>query len=162
MTKQTLIVGTANLSKAVASILNRGKKLDADIQLAGVSILAHIAEHGNVTLMNDLVAALPKGSRKNALLEWACKFGKLRLNEGADRKVTPLLFNKEGTTDIDGAWDKPWYEFQPEKELVALFDVQAELAKLLKRAASIQKTNPNCEVKGGDLLAKLAALAEAQ
>lgn len=161
MTKQTLIVGTAALSKAVASIATRGKKLDSDIQVAGVSILAHINEHGNVTLLNDLALALPKGSRLNALKEWACKFGKVKLNEGADRKTVPFLYHKEGVTDIDGAWDAPWYDFAPEKELLALFDVNAELAKLVKRAAKAQKDNPNCEVKGADLLAQLAAMLPA-
>lgn len=159
MTKQTLIVGTAAISKAVESIAKRGAKLDADIQLTGVSILAHIDEHHNVTLLNDLYHSLPKGARKNAMAEWAVANGKVSINEGPNRKDMPFLYAKDKKTDLALAWEKPWYEFAPTPDLIQVFDVQAAIAKILKQAAKARKDNPDVEVKGEALLEQLAGMA---
>jgi hypothetical protein len=161
MTKQiTLISGAAAISKAVASIKNRGAKLDADIQLAGVSILAHIEQHHNVTLLNDLLLALPKGARKNALAEWAMANGQVKLNEGPTRKDVPFLYAKERITSLDKAWEKPWYDYAPTPDLIQTFDVQAAVAKILKQVANARKQNPDVEVKGENLLEQLAAMGK--
>lgn len=159
-TQIKLIVGTQAISKAVVSIKTRGAKLDADIQLAGVSILAHIEEHGNVTLLNDLMAALPKGARKNAMAEWAMANGKVRLNEGPNRKDMPFLYDKARITSIDKAWEKPWYDFAPTPDLIQSFDVQAAVAKILKQVASARKANPDVKIEGEALLEQLAAMGK--
>lgn len=72
----TKYMSAAEINKAIASIHTRGKKLDADIQTAGLSILNHANEHGDSTLADKLVLALPKGSRKLALTEWLLEIGR--------------------------------------------------------------------------------------
>ena len=136
----------AEINKAIASIASRGKKLDVDIQTAGLSILNHVQEHGDSTLADKLVLALPKGSRKLALTEWLLAFGKLRIlsktnPDDAARIAGGAIFAYDKTkhTDLESADAKPWYDFKPEPDVLTAFDAQsavrAVLAKLTKAQA---------------------------
>lgn len=164
--KATLITGTAELNKAIDSVINRGKKLDDSIQLLGLSLLGHTDEHGDITLMNRLLVSFPKGSRRNAFAEWALKFGKYSLNTGADKKEVPFHFDRERTTDIDGpegARTLMWTECKPEQDLDKVFDFGAMLQALIKKADQATAKDPS-KVLNGDLIQKareLAALAKA-
>lgn len=156
----TLLVGDAAISKAIVSIQKRGAALDASIQLAGVSILDHIDKHHNVTLLADLFAALPKGARKNAFAEWAMACGKVILNEGADRKAKPFLYADKKVTSLAMAWEKPWYDYKPEADLLTSFDVQAAVAKILKQVTAARKANPDVVIKGAELLDGLTTMSK--
>lgn len=135
-----IIKGTDNITKAIASIATRGKKLDADIQQAGMSILAHVDEHGDTTLADKLLAAMPKGSRKLALVEWMLAFGKVQVLNKKNPKHAAriklgqvMMYAKDKTTDLDAAMEKAWYEFKPERAVVDAFDAQAAVKALLAR-----------------------------
>lgn len=139
-------MNATEINKAIASIANRGKKLDADIQSTGLSIIYHAEEHGDSTLADKLVQALPKGSRKLALVEWMLAFSKLRLLDKANPDDAARIaagaffaYDKSKRTDIEGAAQKPWYAFKPEAPVLTAFDAQAAvqgvLAKLTKAVA---------------------------
>lgn len=154
--KTKLIVGTAELNKAIDSIVSRGKKLDQSIQVAGLSILAHIQAHGDVTLLNRLVVEFPKGSRRTAFMHWAAAFGKVLPNPDTETaKERPFLFDKQGNTDLEGAEERPWVEFKPEAPINQVFDFAQALAALIKKA-----TREGVELKEGqaELLAQARAL----
>lgn len=142
----TAFMNAAEINKAIASIATRGKKLDADIQTAGLSILNHANEHGDSTLADKLVQALPKGSRKLALVEWMLAFGKLRLLDKANPEDAARIaagaffaYDKAKRTDLESAGAKPWFDFKPEAPVLTAFDAQAAvqgvLAKLSKAVA---------------------------
>jgi hypothetical protein len=119
----------ADVTKLIDSIESRGKKLATDIHRAAVSCLYHADKHGDVTLMQRLLVALPDFSRRNALIAWAVQFGKFAPSE--DGKSVDYL--KHGETDIASASAMPFWDFKPEKPFT-VFDLGAELAKLVKRA----------------------------
>lgn len=136
-------MNAAEINNAIASIANRGKKLDADIQDTGLSIINHADAHGDSTLADKLVKALPKGARKLALVEWLLAFAKLRLLD----KASPLdatriaagavfAYDRTKRTDLEGAAQKPWFNFKPEAPVLTAFDaqraVQGVLAQLTK------------------------------
>lgn len=146
------------ITLAIASIKSRGAKLDNDIQLTGLSILAHIQKHREVSLFGQLYDAMPKGARKVALLKWATAFGAISVNmDKATSKTTPFLFNKERAdsekgTDLQGATDKPWFLFKPEPTPREAFNLEATiktlqdlLAKQLK-AGVISKSDRRVQV----------------
>lgn len=159
MTKTTkspaLLTGTAAIDKAILSISNRGKKLDGDIQMCGLSILAHIEQHGDITLFTKLYMAMSAGSRRNALVEWACQFGKIDVNLGADKKERPFLYAKAKPTDIAGAMEKPWYDCKPEKALDEEFDFVSKLTSLLAQAKKARESGK--PIKGLEQLDKIEA-----
>lgn len=125
-----LLNGKEAIEAAITSIQTNGKKLDLDIHVAGVSCLNHINEHGDVTLLNRLVAAMPKGSRVNALRAWAEDFGRVSYN--TDTNV--FDFDKKSKpTDLVKAAETSWTEYKPESKYVPM-DFRAKLTVLLNEA----------------------------
>lgn len=138
-------MNATEINKAIASIAARGKKLDADIQTAGLSILNHVQEHGDSTLADKLVLALPKGSRKLALTEWLLAFGKLRIlsktnPDDAARIAGGAIFayDKTKSTDLESASAKPWFDFKPEPDVLTAFDAQSAVQAVLTKLAKAQ------------------------
>jgi hypothetical protein len=129
----------AAIEKAIGSIHTRGKRLDDDIQTCGLSVLAHIEKCGDITLFVRLFEAMPKGSRRNALVEWATQCGKLSVNLDETKKDKPFLYAKDKTTDIVKAMEKPWFECKPEKAIEEEFDFASMLTSLILRAQKAEE-----------------------
>ncbi len=160
-----LISGASGIEKAIASIKNRGAKLDGDIQLAGLSVLAHIDKYHDTTLADRLFNAMPKGSRRLALAEWLLAFGRMRALAGkADAEAIKAgrVFQYEHgkSTDMQGATDTPWHEFRKEKAVSEAFDAQAAVKALLARLGNAQKKGLAIE-HAADALAEARALVAA-
>lgn len=150
-----LLVTVAEINKAIESIANRGKKLDQDIHIAGVSVLKHVAEHGDTTLLDKLVHSMPKGSRKAAFCEWALAFGNVRMldrTDSADKAAIEQgrLFAKDKTKEYNEveAIAKAWYDFKPEPDLLTTFDAAQAVKSLLKKYKTAMDNG--AEIKGGD------------
>ena len=152
-----LLSGTTAINSAIKSINNRGKKFNADIQVAACSIIAHIEQHGDYTLANSLISAMPKGMRKNALVAWFVAFGRVQLDVDADGKLldkeSPLKFDKASETLQDEGEATMWLDMVKEPEIVAEVDVQKKIDALLKSIMKaekdgktlVKKANPNGE-----------------
>ncbi len=124
-----LITDKTALLAAFKSINTRGKKLDDDIWVAAVSAMAHHAKHGDVTIINQLVEAMPKGSRVNALRDFILAHGKVGFDE--DNQI--FTHDKTGTFDLEGAQEKSWTEYKPDpayKPVDALALVKALAKKI--------------------------------
>lgn len=151
-----LIDGAKAIEAAITSISNRGKKLDNDVQIVGLSVLAHADKHGDITLINRLYNCMPAGSRRRALAEWLMAFGKVSAN--ADRSTlreAPFVYDKAKKTDLQGAAQEPWFTFAPEGAPADMFDVSRALHGLIARAKKAQQVNDI------ELLARLQQLDDA-
>lgn len=143
----------ADIELAIKSIAGRGASLDKDIQLTGLSILAHIEQHKEVSLFQKLYAALPKGSRTNAMVAWALAFGAIEVNlDKATKKERPFLYVKGKATDLAGATEKPWFDFKKPAAPDVEFNVEAAFLKFMegiqKRIAKGELDNTNPLVAG--------------
>lgn len=134
------------INTAIESIARRGKILDHDIHRAGVSCIKHAAEHGDTTLLDKLVLAMPQGSRKHAFMEWALAYGNVRaLDRGNDADKAAIeqgrIFAKDKSKEYDeaGAIANAWYNFKPEPDLLTAFDVHKAVAQLVKRVSKATK-----------------------
>lgn len=106
-----------DIEKVIVSIAGRGKKLDQDMHSAACASLHHVTLHGDPTLLNRLVLALPKAARRNALVLWATKFGMVALNDDAKtRAERPLVYAKGNKADIEGAQAQPFFELKNVRE----------------------------------------------
>jgi hypothetical protein len=155
-----IIKGAAEIKKAITSISNRGAKLDADIHKAGVAVLSHATEHGDTTLADSLVNAMPKGGRKLALVEWMLAHGQLaKLDPKADKDAIAsgriFKLDRTRTLDLEAAIATSWVEFKKEAAVHTAFDAQAAVKAVLAR---LQAAN----AKGLTVENKAQALAEAQ
>ena len=170
MTKSTaktfgVIQGAALIQKAITSIQTRGGKLDHDIHVAGVSVLAHAAAHGDSTLADKLVQAMPKGARKLALVEWMLAYGQVSLlDKVADREAVQAgrVFKIDRTKRYDeaGAIAESWTEFKPERDPLTAFDAQAAVSAVLGRLTKAQKSHLTIKNRA-EALAQAQALVAA-
>lgn len=160
--KTKLLIGTAPITKELASIKTAAAKLDTRLQVVGMSILAHINEHHNITLFNQLLDSMGKGHRKTAMVEWALANGTISKNEvdGKLDKEQPYKWDKSKTLNLLAAEDKPWFDFKPEN-LDDTFDFQKMLMSLLNKAAK-QENKDATKLIGGELLAQVRALVPAK
>lgn len=138
-----LLTNTTDINTAIKSIGVRGKKYDTDIQVAACSIIAHIELHGDYTMANALINALPKGSRKNSLAAWFVAFGKVKLEVDANGKLVdkefPLVFDKESETLQAEGEETPWVSMVKEADIVSEIDVQKKIDSLLKSITKAEK-----------------------
>ena len=141
-----LITDKAAILTAIKSINVRGKRLDNDIWIAAVSAMQHHDKHGDVTIVNELVSAMPNGSRVNALREFILAHGKVTF----DDETQTFLHAKDGTFDLDGALAKSWTEFKPEPPYTPV-DAVKMVAAMVKKVQA--------ERKDGDKVTKAQAKA---
>lgn len=156
----SIIKGAAALNKAIDSIKNRGAKLDASIQQAAVSVLAHASEHGDTTCADRLVQAMPKGARKLALVEFMLAFGQIALlDKVADKEAIAsgrvFKLDRERKLDLVQAEITPWHEFKKERAVQEAFDAQKAVAAVLARMRG-------AAAKGLSIEHKEQALADAR
>lgn len=137
-----LLEGTAAINKAIDSIATRGKKQDRDIQVAVLSAMQHHATHGDVTLVNRLVEAMPKGSRVNALRAFIETFGACRY----DAESKAFVHAKGKNHRLNEAHETMWSEFKPEKDYQSV-DPVAVLKGAIKRLdADVKKLGDQSKV----------------
>ncbi|WYW03678.1 hypothetical protein Mora3_00002 [Pseudomonas phage vB_PpuP-Mora-3] len=133
-----IIKDSAKAVAQIEAIKKAGDKLADSIHIVAVSALFHADEHGDVTIMQRLISALPGFARRNALLAWATNYGKFTINETGDN----VDFDKFGKSDVEGALGVTFWAFKPEQPFKP-FDLQAEMAKLVKRAEKAAKDERN-------------------
>ena len=139
VTKLKLYEGNQDIEKAIQSVKTRGKAFDNLVHAVALSVINHIEQHGDIRHSNMLVEAMPKSSRKNALIEWFETFGKLSY----DQESKVLTYAKEKKTYLTDATNQPFWDFQKEPEYKP-FDLELQLAKLLDRAVK-KAENPHEE-----------------
>ena len=156
---QVTTISQSDISKAIGSILRRGKNLDRDIWQTAVNAVAHAQQHGDCSLLGRLYQAMPKGSRRQTLAAWVSAAtnieinnqGKARLNKDDDRFPSPEDWNMEYLLSV------AWYDHKTEqKETEFGLD---DLRKYLTRLESAKNTNRkkySAEVKE---MAKLLGMA---
>ena len=153
------ILNVKQTTAAIANIKINGKALDQAIQEVGLSVLYHVGENREVSLAIKLLNVMPKGSRRNALIEWFIQFGMIAVNtDKATAKERPLVFDRDRCTNLKGAAAKPWFTCRPERPAAEVFDVEAKLRQLLKQLESARAKG--LEVRGDkyiDAMAKALA-----
>lgn len=162
-----LLTTAAEINKSITSIATRGKKLDNDIQLTGVSCLNHVALHGDTTLLDKLVNAMPKGARKGAFCEWAVKYGMVRMLDRANPDdavaiAQGRLFAKDKTKSfsVEDAFANKWWDAKPEPDLLTTFDAAKMVTQLVKKYTAAQKAEGVEIVGQGDALKTLRAFMQ--
>jgi hypothetical protein len=148
----------AEIIAAIADVQVTGKRLDDMIHVAAASVVNHLEEHGDITLAQSLVDAMPVGSRVNALIAYFEKVGKVNY----DIATKKLEFAKFKVTNMDLAIAKSWTDYKPEAPYSG-FDLKATLSAMITKAMEAQsETDPakieKIKVNAGDLI-KLQELA---
>lgn len=127
---------SAQLNKQFAFITRAGAKLDAFIQETAIDTLEHYDEHKDVRMVDRLYLSLPKGARHAAMGEYILKhFAVIANTDPITKKERPFLNAPDKVNDIEGAKADKWYDCKPSQTPDQLFDLQAAVRALLKKAA---------------------------
>lgn len=147
-----MLEGAKAIDTAIKSISRRGKTLERDIHVAAVSSLNHAELHGDITLAQKLVDAIPTMARKNALKDWFLAHGKFSY----DMANKALTYNKNGVTLLQEAIETPFWVFKPEAEYKP-FDINTAVAQLVHRAEKAVEKGEKVPTQKLEALRKLVA-----
>lgn len=145
-----VLEGATAINAAIKSLATRGKKFEQDLHVTAVSVLVHADKHGDITLAQKLVEALPGLTRKNALNDWLLAFGKFAYST----ESKTLTYAKDKTSDIKQAQETPFWLFKVEAEYQP-YDLQAALQQVWKRATAARDRGDNVPA---ELMAQLSTL----
>ena len=127
---------SAQLTKQISFMQRAGAKLDAFIQTTAIDVLEHYIEHTDIRMVNRFFLAMPKGSRHAAMIEFLlCNFAVVPNTDQSTKKDAPFANAPDKVNDLAGASAKPWFEYKPRPAPDMVMDLQAEVRKLLKKAA---------------------------
>lgn len=103
-----IIKGEGSLKKAILSFGERKGALQVDAHIIACSILAHVELHGDIRMVNSLLAAVGKDSmlRMNSLRTWFETFGKIKFEKGNPCYVS------NAKTRLGDAMAKPFWKFK--------------------------------------------------
>lgn len=123
----------SDILRQIASIKRRGATMDKDIHSCAVACLIHARDHGDVTLLSKLVAAMPRSGRREALIFWARYYGILRFEKKSEAfKIDKKRKEAGEGFDVEGATKTPFYDLTPEKN-PAPFDLDRTISSFAKR-----------------------------
>lgn len=104
-----------DIQKRIKSIRNRGITLDKDIHETGVACMIHARDHGDVTLLAELVEAMPKSGRRKALVKWASDHMPATFSE----KTGQFKLKKNRTAEdflVEKAEAVPFWDYTKERK----------------------------------------------
>lgn len=156
-----LITEGKDLNSLIKSIANRGKLLDRDLHIAGVSALYHAYTHGSTAFAQQLVEAIGSSGRKGALKKWLFHFGCFMVKE--DNKTFGIdkdLKAKGYDAIAKDAIETPFWELTADKDDQEFVDAMAQVQSLIKRLTTA-KTKGKLRAEDEAVLAKLAMVAPA-
>lgn len=156
-----IIRDSKKLGTAIQSIARRGKKLDQDIHIAGVSCMYHMAMHGDVTLTERLIDAMPKSSRRKALMVWFESFTPVNI----DRVEGKVKLKKERSGEdfkVEAAEAQPFWDFTQEKEPspITVASIRSYLTRVAEGNAGKAPVEQEAKDAARELLATLPKLVK--
>lgn len=146
MTAKQLINGAPAIDKESRLAGAAGVKLENRYQIIAVSVLHHVAKHGDISVARNMMAAFPQSLQGNQMLRFLETFGPIRVLTADDVKDGQYAGLEEGTIVYDKtrklklaeAMEKPWWKTMKPAVYHPL-DLQAEIVKLLDRVTRQQK-----------------------
>lgn len=137
MSKQTqapkafIAMEKAALAKEINAIGRDGNRLNHRIQLAALNAIHYSIAEGYVQYASNLVTALTNTARKQALVTFLEKHGKVQWSKAQKE----FIFRKRDDVTIDsvGAIEDQWYDEKKPPELRSSLDIEESFEKWLKR-----------------------------
>lgn len=133
---------TKQVSAKIKSIAGRSSKLVEDIQVAAVACAQHSHVYGDYTLACNLVDAVGKGAKREALRLWLARFGAMNTTSKSEQKKDGVLCMRYAKAKrLEGdelamlmieAESTPWFEANTEKDAHE-WSVNAGFAQLMRK-----------------------------
>ena len=112
---QYVLIEPKKIDAAIASIAERSQILDFDIHVTAVQCLLHAEKHNDPRKMDNLLKALGKAHRAEALKVWVGEFSPIAWNGDGRVGIYPKTSKKYKPFLIAQADATPFWEFTKEK-----------------------------------------------
>ena len=158
----TIETDKTKIKATIKRINGARQKLIDDIQAAALAVTLHAHMHGDVSLINQLYAAVSNGMKQTALGLWLMDYAPVTLTEGDEAVVVRFKYSKgrslrDNQTELElnmaRAAGKMWHDYKTDKGEEQMLNVHAAVAALLRK---IEKGNVRPEDAG--LVEKLRTL----
>ena len=120
------------LAASITGIAKRGKALDEDIHQCAVSALHHAAEHGDLTFLRRIVDAMPKSSRRLALIHWATNHAPVKYQKKDGQFKVIKSKNQAENWLVNTAMETPFWDFSKERKPLP-FDINRYAKSVMSR-----------------------------
>lgn len=121
--------------KRISSIRTRGARIDRDIHETGVDCMIHARDHGDVSLMTKLAEAMPKSSRRKALVAWVIAHAPLKYNQNEEKfNLNKKRAKEEGAWQVEEAAAVPFWDYTVEPNPVQ-YDLDKAINSLVRGLA---------------------------
>lgn len=144
----TAAMDSTKLDELIAKVIKQAASVQDQIQKVAVAIMAHAYHCGDYSRAATLVNGLGAGIRAKALIEWFHLAGLTVDEENGGFK------GWQGKGFIEKHWEriteKKWYDCKPENVWQG-FDLNAELARLIKKAEQANKKAEKLRQEGKEL-----------
>lgn len=115
----TLITDSKKIDEAIADVATKGRTLDTLIHRTATSCVYHSQQHGDTTKLSALVNAMPKASRRKALIAWVEAHVPVDPDETNDTKDGYVIKLKKGRKEeeflVSEAAAVPFWDFTVER-----------------------------------------------
>lgn len=142
--------------RTISLIASAGAKLDERIHQVGVSGLDHYRNNGDTTALTELVKAMPRSARGNALKYWCTKYANIRWDSKAFAKTGGFV-KKSKSADIEchveEAMANPFYNKEDKEP--AKFNPQSRTKAFI---SAFSKALGNGEISTEDMAAAKAEI----
>lgn len=131
----TALLQTNDIKTAIKWIKTTGKKFDNKVHETAVQTIMHAQQHGDVTLVQSLLNAMPKSGRAEALAHWVREFTPLTVLGKAGNFSVKLSKKSVREYKIDDAEATPFYELTADMVVTAytLQTMHKQLATILRK-----------------------------
>jgi len=110
-----------------------GIKQDNMIHVTAVGCLNHIEEHGDISLLNNLLDALPRSGRLQGFVIWCVDHGKVDYVSQTNK----FTYNKAKKTKTEGIL--PFWLYTKEVKPISPMDLDKRILSLLQAVEKVQK-----------------------
>jgi hypothetical protein len=139
---------TGLLKTSIRTIATAGSKLDARIHATACALLERAADHRDCSLVPSLVEAMPKSSRRKALIAWFHAYSNVRIVVSPKGEVTAGVPKVDSKLYVEprsaDAFAKPFWSVEEKETDPRAFDdaafakaVQSLIARAKSDAASL-------------------------
>lgn len=148
MTKQTFVpMTTDNLKKEIIQIGKVGAKLNIRIQIAAQNAIHYSIVHGYIEYANLLLLSMNNGQRKNSLVAFMEKHGKLAYS----KENKGFVFKKRDDVTVESCANinEHWQDAIKVPELKSTYDFDDEASRFIKKMEkAIQQDNATIKAAG--------------
>jgi vesicle coat complex subunit len=141
----------SQINKTIKAIAASAGKLQDKIHACAMECLEHAEAHGDATLIDNLIKALPNGQRVTTLREWVQEFTPVRWNKDGEVALISKKSKLYEGFKLDQAKDLPYYAWAGAEKstkpltLEALMNLVRNLDKRIDKA--VEKENIDGDVE---------------